>query len=74
MLFLQELEVRNVTERLSDDDHLETLGRKVSEILNNGNPHPHCMPEDSSSREDEDCPHLGYTYSLRRKRLVETKH
>uniref|UniRef100_A0A1B6E331 Mitogen-activated protein kinase kinase kinase dlk-1 n=1 Tax=Clastoptera arizonana TaxID=38151 RepID=A0A1B6E331_9HEMI len=54
-------------ERLSDDDHLETLGRKVSEILHNGNPHPHCIPEDSSSREDEDCPHFGYGYTLRRK-------
>lgn len=55
----------NASERLSDDDNLERLGRKVSEILNNGNPH---SPEDSSSREDDDCMHLDYTYSLRRKR------
>lgn len=65
----QELVERNVNERLSDDDHLESLGRKVSEILNNGNPLPDSLPEDSSSREDDDCPHLGYTYSLRRKSI-----
>jgi hypothetical protein len=58
-----------VSERLSDDDNLERLGRKVSEILNNGNPHsPHTHTPDSSSREDEDGLRHEYSYSLRRKR------
>ncbi|XP_014244385.1 mitogen-activated protein kinase kinase kinase 13-B isoform X2 [Cimex lectularius] len=55
----------NCNTRLSDDDHLETLGRKVNEmILTNGN----CVGiEDSSSREDDEPPHLPYSYGLRRK-------
>ncbi|XP_075230073.1 mitogen-activated protein kinase kinase kinase 13 wallenda isoform X2 [Lycorma delicatula] len=65
---LQDLTEKNGNERLSDDDHLESLGRKVSEILNNGN-NPHCLPEDSFRGEDEDLPRLGYTYSLRRKSI-----
>lgn len=65
---VQEMLESNVSERLSDDDNLERLGRKVSEMFN-GNPHSH---EDSSSREDEDCCRLEYTYSLRRKRYTYT--
>uniref|UniRef100_A0A1B6MNK2 Mitogen-activated protein kinase kinase kinase dlk-1 n=2 Tax=Graphocephala atropunctata TaxID=36148 RepID=A0A1B6MNK2_9HEMI len=59
------MEESTVSERLSDDDNLERLGRKVSEILNNGNP----LSPDSSSREDEDCLHTDYSYSLRRKSI-----
>lgn len=48
-----------------DDDHLESLGRKVSEILINGNP----RAEDSSGREDDDFPHIcGHSFILKRKR------
>lgn len=57
----------NGNERLSDDDILESLGRKVSEILNNGNGAR--LTEDSSDREDDDLPRLGYTYALRRKSI-----
>uniref|UniRef100_T1I7C4 Uncharacterized protein n=3 Tax=Rhodnius TaxID=13248 RepID=T1I7C4_RHOPR len=46
--------------RMSDDDRLESLGRKVSEILINGN----SLIEDSSSREDDDPP---FSCGLRRK-------
>lgn len=49
---------------MSDDDRLESLGRKVSEILINGN----SLIEDSSSREDDDPP---FSCGLRRKRFVK---
>ncbi|XP_039285893.1 mitogen-activated protein kinase kinase kinase 12 isoform X2 [Nilaparvata lugens] len=61
-------EERNGNERLSDDDILESLGRKVSEILNNGNGAR--LAEDSSDREDDDLPRLGsYSYALKRKSI-----
>ncbi|XP_054274233.1 mitogen-activated protein kinase kinase kinase 13-like isoform X2 [Macrosteles quadrilineatus] len=49
-----------VKERVSDDDNLEQLGRKVSEILHNGNPHSHTP--DSSDDHD-------FMYTLRRKSI-----
>lgn len=63
----QEYEVVNELKLNLEDDHLESLGRKVSEILINGNP----RVEDSSGKEDEELPHLNCaSFTLRRKSIT----
>lgn len=60
----QEYEVVNKLKLDLEDDHLESLKRKVSEILINGN-----RIEDSSDREDDDLPHSCGNFNLRRKSI-----
>nr|XP_018916705.1 PREDICTED: mitogen-activated protein kinase kinase kinase 13 [Bemisia tabaci]XP_018916706.1 PREDICTED: mitogen-activated protein kinase kinase kinase 13 [Bemisia tabaci] len=65
-IFMNQVTGRKWADRPSDDDddHLESLGRKVTEILNVNSSH---HPEDSSGRDEDDSNSNHLVYILRRK-------